>query len=71
MGEFDCLFESNYPETGYTVTIPKLKGVVSFGDDFNEAKRNIKEAAELHCQCLLEKGLAEVRPRSKKELVRI
>lgn len=72
MGQFDCLFESNYPDKGYTVTVPKLRGVVTFGDGMDEAKKNAKEAIELHCQCLLERGLAEVKPLSKiksKELV--
>lgn len=68
MGQFNCLFESNHPEKGYTVTVPKLKGVVTFGDNLSEAKKNIKEAIELHCQCLLERGLAEVKPFSKNKL---
>lgn len=62
MGIFNCLFESNSPEKGYTVTVPKLKGVVTFGDNLKEAENNAKEAIELHCECLLENGLAEVRP---------
>ncbi len=61
LGEFNCVFESNYPEKGYTVTVPKLKGVVTFGDNLDEAKKMIREAVELHCSCLLERGLAEVR----------
>ena len=60
-GEFECLFESNIPERGYTVTVPKLKGVVTCGENLNEAKKMAKEAIELHCECLLKYGLAEIK----------
>lgn len=62
LGLFDSVFTSNYPQKGYTVEVPKLKGVVTFGDNLNEAQKNIKEAIELHCQSLLESGLAEIKP---------
>lgn len=65
MGAFECVFISNKPEKGYTVMVPKLKGVVTFGDDEKEAAAMVKEAIELHCACLLEKGLAEVRQKKK------
>lgn len=61
LGSYRCLFESNYPEKGYTVTVPKLIGVVSCGDTLREAQKMIKEAIELHCECLFERGLAEVK----------
>lgn len=62
-GHFDCLFESNAPQRGYTVTVPKLKGIVTFGGNLKEAKKMVKEAIELHCECLLQGGLAEIRIR--------
>lgn len=62
-GKFICLFETNAPEKGYTVTVPKLKGVVTFGDNIDEAKGMAKEAIELHCECLLDEGLAEIKMR--------
>jgi predicted RNase H-like HicB family nuclease len=66
-GNFDCLFEKNRPENGYTVTVPKLKGIVTCGENLNEAKKMAKEAIELHCECLLKDNLAEIRilPRYK------
>ena len=66
-GNFDCLFERNTPEKSYTVTVPKLKGVVTFGKNLDEAKKMAKEAIELHCECLLADNLAEIRifPRYK------
>ena len=71
-GEFSCFFEANTPEKGYTVTVPKLKGVVTFGDNIIEARKMAKEAIELHCECLLDEGLAEIKvhraPRTTKSL---
>ena len=74
LGQFNCLFDPNSPEKGYTVTVPDMKGVVTFGDNLNEAKRNAKEAIELHGDCLLEKGLARIQvlPKARaKEVVRV
>lgn len=62
-GVIECRFDSNTPEKGYTVTIPRLPGVVTCGDTLAEAKRMAKEAIELHCECLFEEGLAEVKLR--------
>ena len=61
VGVFECFFESNAPEKGYTVTVPKLKGIVTFGGTIKEAKKMAQEAIELHCECLLQSGLAEVK----------
>ncbi len=60
-GAFDCVLESNKPEKGYTVTVPKLRGVVTCGDTVSKAKKMVQEAIELHCECLLDEGLAEVK----------
>ena len=60
-GEFDCKFEPNTPERGYTVTVPRLPGVVTCGDNLVEAKKMVKEAIELHCECLIADGLAELK----------
>lgn len=62
-GEFKCFFDSNRPEKGYTVTVPKLPGVVSCGDTLTEAKKMTKEAIELHCECLIEERRAELKLR--------
>lgn len=60
-GEFQCMFESNDPERGYTVTVPKLRGIVTCGDTIAEAKKMAKEAIELHCECLIDEGRAELK----------
>ena len=60
-GVFDCIFDPNTPERGYTVTVPRARGVVTCGDTLAEAKKMAKEAIELHCECLVEEGLAELK----------
>ncbi len=65
MGIFDCVFTPNVPEKGYTVTVPKMKGMITFGDTEKEAVAMAQEAIELHCGCLLERGFAEVRAKLK------
>ncbi|MFA5877218.1 MAG: type II toxin-antitoxin system HicB family antitoxin [Candidatus Paceibacterota bacterium] len=62
MGTYDAVFSPNTPQRGYTVTVPKLKGIVTFGDTLAEAKENATEAIELHCKTLLSEGVAYVTP---------
>lgn len=44
------------PEGGYTVTVPGLSGVVSFGKTIEEAEKNIREALILHIENLTAHG---------------
>ncbi len=46
-------------KNGYSVTIPALAGCVSEGDTFEEALKNIKEAAELYLEDLKESEIPE------------
>ena len=41
----------------YVVTVPALPGCISQGKTESEAKKNIKEAIELHLECLAEDGI--------------
>lgn len=41
-------------EHGYFASVPELKGCFSQGDSFEEALRNIQEAAELYLESLNE-----------------
>lgn len=56
--KYTAIFE---PEKvgGYSVTIPALPGCVSEGDTFEEALKNIKEAAELYLEDLKESEIPE------------
>lgn len=44
------------PEGGYTVTIPALRGLVTYGETSDEAKANAYEALELYLESLLERN---------------
>lgn len=50
---------------GYSVMIPALPGCVSQGETFEEALKNIKEAAELYVEDLKESEI----PREEKPIV--
>ena len=44
-------------EKFYVATVPALPGCISQGKTEEEAKENIKEAIELHLECLAEDGI--------------
>lgn len=50
---------------GYSVTIPALPGCISQGDTFEEALKNIKEAAELYLEDLKESEI----PKEERSIV--
>lgn len=51
ISEYVAVFEPD-GESGYTVTIPALPGCISEGDTFEEAQKNIKEAALLYLEVM-------------------
>lgn len=56
-------------EGGYTVTIPDLPGCISEGDSFEEALKNIKEAAGLWLEGLGKEDLATLSEQSAESFV--
>lgn len=62
--KYTAIFE---PETmgGYSVTIPVLPGCISQGETFEDALKNIKEAAELYLEDLKSSEI----PREEKSIV--
>lgn len=50
--QYTAIFEPDKESGGYTVTIPSLPGCISEGDTFEEALRNIKEAASLYLEVM-------------------
>ncbi|NDJ79135.1 MAG: type II toxin-antitoxin system HicB family antitoxin [Chloroflexi bacterium] len=44
------------PTGGYSVTVPSLPGCFSEGATREEALANIREAIQLHIECMLEDG---------------
>lgn len=49
--QYTAIFEPQ-EEGGYTVTIPSLPGCISEGNTFEEALKNIKEAASLYLEVI-------------------
>ena len=45
-GSYTAVFEPGSDKPGYVVTVPKVQGVVSWGDTFAEAKKMVVEAIE-------------------------
>ena len=51
---YTAIFEPDKDVGGYTVTVPALPGCISEGDTFEEALKNIQEAAELYLEVMRE-----------------
>lgn len=50
--QYTAVFEPDSEVGGYTATIPALPGCISEGDTFEEALKNIQEAAELYVEVM-------------------
>lgn len=53
--KYIAVFELDKEVGGYTVTVPALPGCITEGDTFEEAQKNIKEAAELYLDVMSER----------------
>lgn len=53
--KYTAVFEPDKEVGGYTVTIPSLPGCISEGDTFEEALKNIQEAASLYLEVMKRK----------------
>lgn len=53
--QYTAIFEPDEKVGGFTVTIPSLPGCISEGDTFEEALKNIQEAASLYIEVMREK----------------
>lgn len=51
---YTAVFEQDYQSGGFVVTIPALPGCISEGDSFEDAKKNIEEAAALYLETMSE-----------------
>ena len=49
---YTAIFEPDEEAGGFSVTIPALPGCISEGDTFEEAFKNIREAAELYVETM-------------------
>jgi len=50
--KYTAVFEPDKEVGGYTVTIPSLPGCISEGETFEEALKNIQEAASLYLEVM-------------------
>ena len=50
--QYMAVFEPDEKEGGFTVTIPALPGCISEGNTFEEAFKNIREAAILYLEIM-------------------
>ena len=50
--QYTAIFEPDEETGGYTVTIPSLPGCISEGETFEEALKNIQEAASLYLEVM-------------------
>jgi len=67
--QYTAVFESDAECGGYTVTIPTLPGCISEGDTFEEALKNIREAAGLYVAVMREHKEDDLLPKESKEIV--
>jgi len=50
--QYTAVFEPDIKKGGYTVAIPSLPGCISEGDTFEDALKNIQEAAGLYLEVM-------------------
>ena len=53
--KYNAVFEP-CEEGGFVVTVPKLQGLVTEGDSYEEALENVKDAIQGYLQVLVEEG---------------
>ena len=59
--QYTAVFEPDKETGGYSVTIPSLPGCISEGDTFEEALKNIQEAANLYLEVMRKKNEGIIR----------
>ncbi len=70
-GAHACIFEKDLEKGGFVVVAQKLPGVVTWGKNFNEAKKMAKEALELCIECLVEESVHERSEKPKKAIAAV
>lgn len=58
---YTAIFEPDKKSGGFSVTIPALPGCISEGETFEDAKKNIEEAASLYLETIKNTGAEEGR----------
>jgi predicted RNase H-like HicB family nuclease len=67
--QYEVIFEPN--GEGYTVTVPKLPGLVTEGDNLKDARDMVKDAIKCYLETLLKDNLSMSFGSSRKERVTV
>lgn len=68
--QYEAIFDPN--GAGYTVTVPKLPGLVTEGDNLKEAKEMAKDAIRCYLEALLkDQTLSLSKTSSRKEGIKV
>mgnify|MGYP001620047289 CR=1 FL=1 len=67
--QYETIFDPN--GGGYTVTVPKLPGLVTEGDNLKEAREMAKDAIRCYLGALLKEKISIPSPLFRKEMIRV
>ena len=67
--QYETIFDPN--GSGYTVTVPKLPGLVTEGDNLREAREMAKDAIRCYLGALLKEKILVPNPLFRKEMIRV
>ncbi len=67
--QYDAVFDPN--GAGYTVTVPKLPGLVTEGSSLREAREMVRDAIRCYLEALLKDKIVSFRGSSKREKVKV
>jgi len=68
--QYEVIFDPN--GAGYTVTVPKLPGLVTEGDSLKEAREMVKDAIHCYLEAILkEKALSFSKVGTHREMLKV
>ena len=67
--QYSAVFDPN--GAGYTVTVPKLPGLVTEGSSLREAREMVRDAIRCYLEALLKDRIVSFRGLSKREKVKV
>ena len=66
--QYEAVFDPN--GWGYTVTVPKLPGIITEGSNLKEAREMVKDAIRCYLEALLKDKQASF-PKAHKEMIKV
>ena len=67
--QYEVIFDPN--GQGYTITVPKLPGLVTEGDNLQEAREMAKDAIRCYLEALLKDKMFPFNRASRKEKIKV